>query len=165
MPFFIFRGILYDTPKIASGRNLIIVIGVLHVNRGHKTIFGYEFSYGVKWVHFKMIVAHWLIKLFKIKYKSMRPILLGTEKYTRQNLPRHRWHLCDYTFLKQFMHFLANNGVFMLREGLFRQSVLNRGNSTLNTRSQNIRQEYSVTSECPPSCKMSSHLSSLKCVA
>ena len=51
---------------------------------------GYKFCYGGKRGHFKMIVADSLINPLQINYKAIGPILLGAEKYARQNLSMYR---------------------------------------------------------------------------
>lgn len=78
-----------------------------------------------------MTVTRCLIKSFQIKDKTMRPILLGAEKYTRQNLPRHRGHLSQVIYVPPD----KQGGTHALK-GLVGQFVLNRAGSTFSAHSQ-----------------------------
>ena len=107
-------------------------------------IFGYKFCYGGKRVHFKMIVADCLLKPLQIKSHSLWeaskqtinfldvtfPILREAKKYAEQNLSRHRWCLCNDTFLKQFIHLITNDGELTFWKSLVWQSVSDRGSNT-----------------------------------
>ena len=82
------------------------------VNRGQKAVGRHEAYYTSKIIHFKVVVLHMLVQLFKIEDHSMGSVFFGSYKNRRDKLPWFLTGFNDKCFLKQVSNLFRNDIIF-----------------------------------------------------